>query len=335
MEQLSAIAALLRTPRRITITTHQRPDGDAMGSALGLFHFLHALGHKCQVVTPTDYPDFFRWMPGCDAVMVGPDDPDRANWAFEGADLIFLLDLNVPERIAEFAPAMLRSSATRIMIDHHLDPQDFVDHQYVDNTASSTAELVYRLIQHMGEDEKINGDIAQCLYTGLMTDTGSFRFSSTTPAVHQMAGRMIAAGIDVPAIHDAIFATSTPERLRFIGYALSNCLHHLPELRTAYIKLDKAVFRQFNVKSGDTEGLVGYAMSIIGVELAIVMTEQDGIIKLSIRSRNGVSSSALAGEFSGGGHFYASGGRSSQSMEDTEKRLLERLVTYMAPSATS
>ncbi|MEO1449171.1 MAG: DHH family phosphoesterase [Bacteroidota bacterium] len=336
MPDTAPLKAYLDTrPRRVAITTHQRPDGDAIGSSLGLYHFLTGLGHKVSVVTPTDYADFLKWLPGNDHVLVGPDDVDKAKWTFDGADIIFCLDFNALHRIGEFRAVVKDSDAVKVLMDHHLDPEDFAEYKFWDATASSAAEMVFRLIVDMGQGDAISQECAQALYVGLMTDTGSFRFTSTTPAVHQMAAKLLEAGADPNLSYDKIFNQASETRLKLIGHALSNCLHILPELRTAYIKLERPVFKQFNVKTGDTEGLVNYALGMKGIDLAILMTTQDDLVKLSIRSRSGVSSSDFAAHFEGGGHFYAAGGRSKGTVEETETRMLELLKTYMATQPAS
>ncbi|RMG70868.1 MAG: bifunctional oligoribonuclease/PAP phosphatase NrnA [Bacteroidetes bacterium] len=323
---------LLARPRRIAITMHLKPDGDALGSSLGLYHYLVKKGHRASVISPTDYPDFLKWMPGNEAVVVGPDDPEKARWDFESADLIFCLDFNELSRLGEFEKAVQDSEAETVMIDHHLEPVGFETYRYWDDTASSTAELIHRWIVEMGDASLLDADIAAPLYAGVMTDTGSFRFTNTSPAVHRMVADLLEAGADPHAIHEQIFANSTLDRVRLTGHVLSNCLTVLPELRTAYLRLDKEVFRQFNVRTGDTEGLVNYALSIKGIDLGIMMSAQDDMVKFSFRSRNEVSASELAGHFNGGGHFYAAGGRIKADMDTAEKQLLETLKDFMAGS---
>ncbi|MDX1906359.1 MAG: bifunctional oligoribonuclease/PAP phosphatase NrnA [Bacteroidia bacterium] len=315
----------LSTPRRIAITTHQKPDADALGSSLGLYHYLVQAGHKVSIVSPTEYPDFLKWMPGQAEIVVGPNDPDAANWIFDGADLIFCLDFNALSRINEFEKVVRDTEGRKLMIDHHLEPEAFADWAYWDITASSTAELVYRLICELGDEDKITLPMAECLYAGIMTDTGSFRHSNTSAETHRVTARLLEIGVQAHIIHDALFANASVDRIRFLGYCLSNCLHVVPELKVAYIKLSKEVFRQYNVKTGDTEGLVNYALGIKDIHLGVLMSAQDDMIKLSFRSRDQFSSNDLAKHFGGGGHFYAAGGRSQASMEETEKRLLALL----------
>ncbi len=328
MQDFQAIQDLLSSPRRIAITTHQKPDGDAIGSSMALYHYLIAKGHKVQVVSPTHYADFLKWIPGNEQIIVGPEDHDRANWIFEGADLIFCLDFNALSRINEFEKTVKEASGKKIMIDHHMDPAGFHDLAYHDDTASSTAEMVYRLIGELGDHDVLDTAMAKAIYMGVLTDTGSFRFTNTSPAVHRMVAHLMEVGVDVNEVYEQIYNQSSVGRLKFIGHCLSQCLTVLPELKTAYFKVPREVFKEYNIRLGDTEGLVNYALSIKDINLAVLMTQQDDLTKLSFRSRNHVSAAALAENFNGGGHFYAAGGRLQASPDDTEAKLLELLNQY-------
>lgn len=328
MNHLQEIGDLLSTTKRIAITTHMRPDGDAMGSSLGLYHYLIALGHKVKVVSPTPYADYLAWMPGANDIVVGPDDMDLAQWTFEGADLIFCLDFGALHRIKDLEKMVRNADGKKIMIDHHMDPEGFDDLRYWDQTASSTAEMIFRLMDDLGHLEHLSATVAECLYTGIMTDTGSFRFSSTTPAVHRMVATMMETGINVNAIYDQIMSNSSLERLKFIGHCLTERLKVVPELKAAYMMVPKEVFKEYNVKTGETDGLVNYALGIQDVNLGVLMTVQDQIVKLSFRSRGAVNSTILAGHFGGGGHIYASGGKSELSLEETEKKFLALLEEH-------
>lgn len=331
---IDTFAQLLARPRRVAVTMHLKPDGDALGASLGLYQYLIKKGHRVTVISPTDYPDFLKWMPGNEAVVVGPEDPEKARWEFESADLIFCLDFNELSRLGDFEKTVASCEAEKVLIDHHLDPVGFEDYRYWDVTASSTAELIYRLIVELGDAAIIDADIAAPLYAGAMTDTGSFRFTNTSPAVHRMVADLLEAGADPHQIHEYIYSNSSEDRIRLTGHVLTHCLVVLPELRSAYLRLDKEIFRQFNVKTGDTEGLVNYALSIKGIDMAIMMSAQDDMVKFSFRSRNDASASELAKAFNGGGHFYAAGGRIKTNMEDAERQLLEQLAIHMAPQAS-
>jgi len=321
----SDIKELLQAPRRIAITMHAKADGDAIGSSLGWYHFLKSQGHRVEIVSPTDYPQNLKWLQGTEDVVIGPEDVDRASWIFEGADLIFCLDFNALHRLNEFEKAVEESVATKVMIDHHLDPQAFYQHAYWDDEASSTAELIFRLIDDLGMADQINPAMAECLYTGILTDTGSFRFTNTSPRVHRIVGKLMEAGADNFSIHESLFSNYSEDRVKFLGHALLNCLHIKPELNTAYILLNQEVFKTYNLKSGDTEGLVNYALSINGIKLGALISTHDELVKFSLRSKGNVAASTLAQKFGGGGHFYAAGARIQANIEDAEKKFLELL----------
>ncbi len=323
---IAEIKERLASPARIVTTTHQRPDGDAMGTSLGLAHFLRRMGHEVTVIAPTDYPPNLKWLPGTEDVIIGPEQPDETVEAIEKADIVFSLDYNDLKRIEPFDKAAANTSGVKIMIDHHMYPKDFYDLAYWDDTASSAAEMVYRLIMEMGKGDLIDLDIATCLYTGVMTDTGSFRFPNTTPAVHQMAAHLMKVGIKASDIQEQVFNNDSEKRLRLIGHCLTNRLEVLPFYHTAYITITKEDVEKFSVGTGDTEGLVNYPLSLQGIRFAVLMIEKDGMVKMSFRSRGNFAANEFAKNFNGGGHFHAAGGRSLESMEDTQKKFLE-LVT--------
>lgn len=328
MDAVAYIQSWLNHPKRIAITTHQKPDGDALGSSLGLYHFLRSFGHQVQIVSPTEFGDNLKWMPGADQILVGPQDVDKANWLFLGADIIFCLDFNGLNRINEFEDIVRESEAIKIMVDHHLEPEGFDDYRYWDDQASSTAEMIYRLIEALGATDKVSREVATPLYAGILTDTGSFKFTTTTPAVHRTVAELIDRGVSAYEVYEAIFGNSSENRLRFFGHCFTQCLKVLPEYKTAYIMVNKETFREFNIKAGETEGLVNYALEIKDINLGILITENDDLVKLSFRSRGSFAANEFAKHFEGGGHFYAAGGRSKTSLEETEVKLLALLEAH-------
>lgn len=328
MDHLTKLKELLATPQRIAITTHQKPDGDAIGSSMGLYHVLRQLGHRVKVIVPTHYAENLSRVPGAEDILVGPDDLDMAKWDFESADIIFCLDFNAIHRINELGKFVTDSPALKVLIDHHLEPETFEDLTFLDSSASSTAEMVFRIIQACGHDDKITAEVAEPLYMGVMTDTGSFRFSSTSPAVHKMVARLLETGIDITRIHENIFDNYSENRLRFLGHCFSECLHVLPEFKTAYMIVDRPIFKQYYIKAGDTEGLVNYALGIENINFGVLITANDDMVKLSFRSRGSFASNEFAKHFDGGGHFYAAGGRSKESLEEVEKKFLALLEDY-------
>lgn len=325
---LDGIRRLLSRPRRIAITTHRNPDGDAMGSSIGLALFLQALGHEVMVITPTDYPDNLKWLPGDDLVAVGPLNEVGAQAWFNASDIIFCLDFNDLSRVEPFNKVVAEARGLRVMIDHHLEPKPFYEFQWWDPKAAATAELVFRLIESLRETKRINADIATCLYTGIMTDSGSFRFPSVSSALHILAARLIDAGAVPHRIHEALYNNDPERRLRVLGLALGQRMTVLPELHTAYFALDKKDVESLEITQGDTEGLVNYGLSMAGIALSVTMIWRDGEIKMSFRSRGNFAANKLAEEFNGGGHFNAAGGRSNDTLARTEKQLIKVLKAH-------
>ncbi len=319
----------LSTSKKIVITTHHKPDGDAMGSSLGLYHFLCSMGHEVHVVTPTDYPYFLHWMPGHDEVIDFLIDPVRSAKLVEEVDWIFCLDFNTLSRINELGELVRVSKAKKAMIDHHLEPEGFEDFRYWDTTACAAAEMVYRLIVDLELTEHISSDVATCLYTGIMTDSGSFRFPSTTSKVHRIIADLIDAGANNSHIHELIYDTNSESRIKFLGKVLSDRLTVLPEFNTAYISIEHELLKQFNIVTGDTEGIVNYALSIHGIKLAVLIIDRGELRKLSFRSKAEFPANEIAKKyFEGGGHRNAAGGASKDNLNDTLQKLLKVLPEY-------
>ncbi|MCH8903165.1 MAG: bifunctional oligoribonuclease/PAP phosphatase NrnA [Bacteroidetes bacterium] len=335
MERLDELKEILKKPRRIVITMHQKPDGDALGSALGLHNYLIKKGHDSTVVTPTDYPQFLKWMPGNDSVVDYEKDPEKSVKTVEAAEIIFCLDFNKLNRLGGLFESVEASDAKIVMIDHHLDPDDYDDFRMSVPTASSTAELIYDLILLFGDESFIDLDIAECLYSGIMTDTGSFRFNSTTPKVHMIAAELLKKGVDLNKVHGNIMDTFSEARMRFFGYCIKEKLTILPEYRMAYIAVSAEEIRKYYLKTGDTEGLVNYPLSLDNVKFAALIIDRtlpgskETLIKLSLRSTGSFSVYEITHKyFNGGGHKNAAGGISSLSLEDTLKKLLDLLPQY-------
>lgn len=330
MLNLAELKELLAQPQKIVITTHHKPDGDALGSSLGLYHYLKQKQHQVQVVTPTDYPDFLQWMPGNDDVMIYTEKKEQSAALIEQADLIFCLDFNSLSRINEMGGLVQLSSAKKIMIDHHLDPEDFDDFRYWRTSASSAAQLVYEFIAELlGDKNSITADIATCLYTGIMTDSGSFRFPTTTSAVHRIAADLIDLGADNATIHELVYDHASENRLRFLGFCLSEKLEILREYNTALITVSKADLNRFNINTGDTEGVVNYALSIDGVRLAAFIIERPDKIKLSLRSSGTFPANEICKKyFHGGGHRNAAGGQSESTLDEVIHQFKTLLPEY-------
>lgn len=316
MLDTASVIDLLAQPRKIVITTHHKPDGDAMGSSLGLYNYLIQQGHHTTVITPTDYPHFFNWMPGNGDVLIYTDNTPAADTLIANADIIFCLDFNALGRINEMGEKVGESSAIKIMIDHHLEPSDFDDYRYWDINACATAQLVYTFIVEVLNNKKlVNRDVASCLYTGIMTDSGSFRFPTTTSAVHRIVADLIDAGAINWRIHELVYDNSSENRLRFLGNCLANKLEVYNEFNTAVIVVNKDELQKYDVITGDTEGIVNYALSISNVRLAAFIVERKDKVKLSLRSKGDFPANEICKKyFNGGGHRNAAGGMSSDSL---------------------
>lgn len=323
----TALKILLSSPKKIVITTHRGPDGDAMGSSLGLMHLLKQFRHNVHVITPNSYADFLHWMPGNEDVIVFEDNEEEAKQITENADLIFLLDFSHISRIADFADTVSNSNATKILIDHHQDPDmEIADIIFSDTTACSTAQLLYEVIDAMDLTNHINKEIAECLYVGIMTDTGSFKYSSTTAKTHHIIAELIATGAENAKIHDLIYDNSSANRMKLLGYCLNKKLLLYPENNSAVISLTAEELEKFEFKKGDTEGIVNYALAIKGIVFAVFIAEKDGMVKLSLRSKGNFKVNEIANKyFSGGGHMNASGGISEVSVNDTIK-IVEKII---------
>jgi len=330
MLNLAELKALLDQPQKIIITTHHKPDGDALGSSLGLYHYLKQKQHQVQVITPTDYPSFLHWMPGNADVMIYTAHKEKSAALVQQADLVFCLDFNSLSRINELGEVVKDSSAKKIMIDHHLDPENFDDFRHWNTTACSAAQLVYEFIAELlGDKRSITPEVATCLYTGIMTDSGSFRFPTTTANVHRITADLIDLGADNAAIHQAVYDHASENRLRFLGYCLSNKLEIFQEYNTAMISVNAEELKRFNITTGDTEGIVNYALSIDGVRLAAMIIERTDKVKLSLRSTGTFPANEICKNyFHGGGHRNAAGGQSESTLEQVVHQFKSLLPEY-------
>jgi len=321
---------LLSEPKNIVITTHHKPDGDALGSSLGLYHWLKAKGHHVEIVLSSDFPTFLDWMPGREEVIIYPTAKEQSEHLLANADIIFCLDYSALSRTNILEPLIRAASGQKWMIDHHLDPEDFASLSYWDSNAAATAQLIYTFICSVNGDlEGMSPEIATCLYAGIMTDTGSFRFRSTTAAVHQIIASLIDAGAKNWEIHEQVYNSSTENRLKFLGYCLLNCLEVIPEYNTAVFSVSKEDLQKFDVTTGDTEGLVNYALSVKGIRLAALFIDRTELIKLSLRSIGDIPCNEICKKyFNGGGHLNASGGSSSDELSQVVNKFKSILPAY-------
>jgi phosphoesterase RecJ-like protein len=319
MLSLSELKSLLATPQKIVITTHHKPDGDAMGSSLGLYAYLIQKGHHVKVITPTDYPYFLHWLPNNSDVLIYTQDQQKADELVANAALIFCLDFNTLSRINELGEVIRAAPGYKLMIDHHLDPEDFDDYRHWNINACAAAQLVYDFIINELEDGAyMTKDIATCLYTGIMTDSGSFRFPSATSAVYRIGADLIDAGAEHWRIHQLVYDNATENRLRFLGHCISNKLEVIKELNTAIITVTAEELSHYDIVTGDTEGIVNYALSVNGIRLAAFIIERKDKVKLSLRSTGDFPANEICRKyFNGGGHKNAAGGVSEKSLADT------------------
>jgi bifunctional oligoribonuclease and PAP phosphatase NrnA len=325
--QKTKFADLLFSAKNIVVTSHQNPDGDAFGSGLGMTLLLKK--HTTATVTfisPTDYASYLAWMPGVNAIKVYNSNLDTQ---ITTADLIFCLDFSSVSRLKDMEKAVLAATCPIIVIDHHEKPESFAQFLYWNQKASSTCELVYQFAKEMGFDSHFDQDIATCMYTGLLTDTGSFRFNATSSKVHTIVAELLTFGVEPSEVHRKLFDQNSIERLKMLGYVFSNKMVHLPDYRTIYFTISEAELKDFNSKGGDTEGIVNYGLSVENVVMAAIFIEKDGMIKISFRSIHDFSVADLSRDnFEGGGHKNAAGGRSLASMQETIEKFLTLLPNY-------
>jgi len=327
MQSIQEIFPQLNTPKKVVITTHQKPDGDAMGSSLGLYHFLMQLGHTVQVVSPTNWASFLNWMPASKNVLDYDRQTAAADAAIDAADWIFCLDFNTLGRTKRMEEKLGASNAKRILIDHHQEPQvDKFAYGVSDTGKSSTCEMVYDFIINSGNDQLINKAVAECLYAGVMTDTGSFRFPSTTASVHRMIAHLKDKGLSHSKIHENLFDNFLENRFRFIGNVLLNRMEVFYEYNTALIAIPQQDLIKFNIVTGDTESLVNYPLSIKGIKLAAIIIDRGEECKSSFRSKDGFDVNTFARKyFNGGGHFNAAGGQNKEPLEEVVAKFISAM----------
>jgi phosphoesterase RecJ-like protein len=330
MQSIEQFFPNLTKPFKGVITCHQKPDGDAMGSSLALYHFLKQMGHDVKVISPTNWANFLNWMPGVSEVIDFESNRSASTQIINDADFIFCLDFNILHRTKNLEPVIVDSKAVKILIDHHQQP-DIASFGFgiSDVKMSSTCEMIYDFIVQSGHSNLINLDIAACLYTGLMTDTGSFRFPSTTASVHKIVAHLKELGLQHSIIHENIYDQGSEARLKFMGNAFLYRMQVFPEINTAMMAIPKTDIYKFELKTGDTEGLVNYLLSIQGIKFAAIVIDREEERKWSFRSKGVFDVNIFARtHFEGGGHANAAGGRSSKSVDETASDFIEIIKTY-------
>ncbi|MEM6642227.1 MAG: bifunctional oligoribonuclease/PAP phosphatase NrnA [Bacteroidota bacterium] len=321
MKDTQALKDFLSTPRTIVITTHANPDADALGSSLGLEHFLVSQGHTVQTIIPNSFPDFLEWMPGLHEVIDFEAKPEIAKKKITASEVVFCLDFSAFSRVRGMSECLSTYQAQIALVDHHLNPAIKPHFNFWNDKAAATSELVYDLIEDLDKKEQITPAIADCLYAGIMTDTGSFKHPSTSAKIHRTVAELISLGANVNKVSRLIYDTNSLNRLRFLGYALAEKLQVNSKFQVAHFVIREQDVKQFDLKKGDTEGLVNYALSIRGVVVAAIIIERDNEIKMSFRSVGDVAVNDFAEKFfEGGGHKNAAGGTSSLDIESTERK---------------
>ena len=339
-EQTSATQRLIENAQEIVILTHMSPDGDAMGSSLGMMHYLRGLGKKATVVVPNSFPSFLAWMPGAQEVIVYEAHTKEANEVLEKAELAVCTDFNEPKRIGVVGDKLMTLTCPKLLIDHHLHPADFADVTISYFDSPSASELVYRMIRQL--NGQITKDVATCLYTGMMTDTGNFSFNSNHPEMYEIVGELVSLGVDKDAVYNAVFNSYCADRMRLMGYCLYQKMRIFPEYHTALIYLSRKELYKFNFQSGDAEGIVNLPLQIKDVYYSCFMRE-DKVnpsevslahgsktkIKISLRSQGDRPVNVFAHEiFGGGGHANASGGEYYGGIAEAVQRFLDNYPKY-------
>jgi len=325
---IQTIKSLLDTPKKIVIIPHRNPDGDAMGSTLGLYHFLLKLNHQVLVISPNEFPKFLDWLPGSETVLTYEKHKDETTKILQEAELLFTLDFNALHRVGEMETILKELTATYIMIDHHQKPDDYAEFIYSDTQFGSTCEMIYNFIELLDQTHLLDKTIATCIYTGILTDSGSFRFPKTTGKTHRIVASLIDLGVENSLIPNLLFDNYSYNRLQLLGKALQN-MKVISEFNTSYITLSQAELDSFEHVKGDTEGIVNYGLTIKGIIFTAIFIEnkEEKIIKISFRSQGDFDVNQFARDnFSGGGHSNAAGGKSELSLEETIKKF-EDLVT--------
>lgn len=327
--ELEEIKAFLCSRKKIVIVTHKNPDGDAMGSSLGLYNYLLLKKHRVHVITPNGYPSFLQWLPGNDKVIKYSEVPNRAQTLIKKADIIFCLDFNALRRIGELGKLVKKSKGIKILIDHHLLPERFAKYMMVEKKSCSTAQLVFDFIVAMGDKKLINKKIANCLYTGIMTDSLNFKVPTTSAHTHRIVADLIEAGAQNTLAYSLVYDTNTENRIRLLGHCLAKEMKVLKEYNAAFIALSASDLKKFNFQKGDTEGVVNYPLSIQGIRFSALFAEMKDEIKISFRSKGNFDVNKFARKhFNGGGHLNAAGGEAHATLDETVTKFVNILTEY-------
>ena len=326
---ITKVRKAIDSVEKIVIVTHVGPDGDAVGSTLALWHYLMTIEKEPVVIVPTMFPNFLNWLPGADQVIDYENNKEKADELISASELIFTLDFNAPKRMANMADAVINALAPKILVDHHLHPTDFAKISISYPEISSTSELIFRLICRLGDFSEINLACAECIYTGMMTDTGGFTYNSNNQEIYIIIAELLKLGVDKDEIYRRVFNTYSADRLRLMGFCLFHKMKIFPEYKAALITLTSKELYQFNFQNGDAEGFVNIPLSIAGVDFSVFMREDTDKIKISLRSQGTFPANKVAAElFNGGGHLNAAGGESFLTLTETVKKFEDALPDY-------
>lgn len=329
IQLLEKVRELISNSKRIVITTHHNPDGDAIGSVLGFYHALKAVGIDSIAVTPNGFPDFLSWLPGQSAVIRYSQQKEMVADIISSADLIFCLDFNGFRRTETMEKLLAESTAKKVLIDHHPDPESFFDYSFSFTEVSSTAELVYEVVEKLYGNEPISKDAAECLYVGIMTDTGSFSYACSRKRTFEIAGELVNKGVKVDVVQGLVYNNFSSNRMKLLGYCLAEKMKVFTEYRAAYIWLSREELNRFSHQNGDTEGFVNYPLSIKGIVFSVLFMENDGFIKVSLRSRGAFPVNEFSKKYyNGGGHTNAAGGKAFMSMAEAILQFEELLKLH-------
>ena len=328
-KNIEKVGQLLSLPMNIALISHKNPDGDTISAALAMMHYLRLKGHEVSSLIPNNFPEYYNWLPGCDEIIIFDKDAALVREKIEKADIIFCLDFNRMNRTGNMSPDLINANGVKIVIDHHLEPSEEFDYYFTETDTSSTGELVYEFIEALDDKDLVNKDMALALYTAIMTDTGSFSYNCDHGRTYSIVADLIEKGLEPSLVHKLVYDTFTESRLRLLGYAISDRMQVWRDLHTAVIYLDKNDLDKFNYQVGDTEGVVNYPLSMEDVNMSVLLTEKDRLIRMSFRSKGEFSVNNLALEyFDGGGHKNAAGGTSMLTMNETIDKLKEVVKNY-------
>lgn len=328
-DNLKQVRDFIESAKSILIIGHRSPDGDAVGSTLALQHYCYSLGKQSEVLMPDGFPPFLNWLPGSEAIHFYDGDSEAGQERLKTADLIFCLDFNRMDRVGPMSKHLIDASCPKVVIDHHLDPSTAFDLMFSETTASSTCELVYRLVEAMGDTESQTKEFFTCIYTGLLTDTGSFKYN-VYPTTFRIAGHIVSKGIVPQDIQSSLFDVNSLNRLQLLGTLLSERLLHFPEHRASLMTMTAEILQKYDYQPGDTEGFVNYGLSLQDCTFTALASEKDGVVKISFRSKGDVDVNVLANEaFGGGGHKNAAGARTEKSLAEVEAIITDIIKTRL------